>query len=104
MREAAASRSRGNEGRARVCARRAVGAALALRWSAGPQANAYQLLTRAAADTGLPPELRQAAQRLTRRVTEAHQLPHDEDPLDDARALLAWLRPPGPEDDPPPGA
>ena len=104
MREAAASRGRGNEGRARVCARRAVGAALALRWSAGPLANAYQLLTRAAADSGLPPELRLAAQRLTRRVTEAHQLPHDEDPLDDARALLAWLRPPGPEDDPPPGA
>lgn len=96
MLEAAACRSRGNEGRARVCARRAVGAALALRWSAGPQANAYQLLLRAAADNGLPPELRQAAQRLTRRVTEAHRLPHDEDPLDDARALLAFLRPPAP--------
>lgn len=99
MLEAAASRSRGNEGRARVCARRAVGAALALRWSLGPQANAYQLLMRAAADSGLPPDVRQAAQRLTRRVTEAHRLPHDEDPLDDARALLAWLRPPGPGED-----
>lgn len=93
MLEAAACRSRGKEGRARVCARRAVGAALALRWSAGPQVNAYQLLLRAAADTGLPPELRQAAQRLTRRVTEAHRLPHDEDPLEDARSLLLWLRP-----------
>ncbi len=95
MLEAAASRSRGNEGRARVCARRAVGTALALRWSVGPQANAYQLLMRAAADSGLPPDVREAAQRLTRRVTEAHRLPHEEDPLDDARMLLAFLRPPG---------
>jgi len=94
MLEAAACRSRGNEGRARVCARRAVGAALALRWSAGPQANAYHLLLRAAGDAGLPPELRLAAQRLTLRVTESHRLPHDEDPLEDARSLLAWLRPP----------
>jgi hypothetical protein len=100
MDEAAACRSRGNEGRARVCARRAVGAALALRWAAGPQASAYQLLQRAAADSGLPPELRQAAQRLTRRVNQAHRLPHDEDPLDDARSLLAWLRPQEPGDDP----
>jgi len=91
MLEAAASRSRGNEGRARVCARRAVGIALALHWSVGPPANAYQLLMRAAADSGLPPEVRQAAQRLTRRVTEAHRLPHDEDPLDDARVILAAL-------------
>lgn len=95
MLEAAASRSRGNEGRARVCARRAVGTALALRWSVGSQANAYQLLMRAAADSGLPPDVREAAQRLTRRVTEAHRLPHEEDPLDDARMLLAFLRPPG---------
>ena len=92
MHEAEASRRRGNEGRARVCARRAAGAALARHWSAGPQANAFQLLQRAAADAGFPPALRQAAQRLTVRVTEAHTLPHDEDPLDDARALLAWLR------------
>jgi hypothetical protein len=91
MEEAAACRRRGNEGRARVCARRAVGAALAERWGAGANANAYQLLLRAAADAELPPELRLAAQRLTRRVTAAHRLPHDEDPLEDARQILAAL-------------
>ena len=104
MLEAAACRRRGNEGRARVCARRAVGAALALRWPAGTRANAYQLLLRASADDGLPPELRKAAQRLAQRVNEERRLPHDEDPLDDARALLAWLRRRGPDEDLPPAA
>jgi len=91
MRDAYASRARGNEGRARVCARRAVGMALAGHWSMGAGMNAYDLLLRAASSPGFAEGVREAAARLTVRVTEDHQLPHAEDPLGDARLILVAL-------------
>lgn len=90
--DATASRQRGQEGRARVCARRAAGGALALYWSIEGNSSAYQLLLRAAVSAEIPDSMRETARRLATRVTEGHRLPHDEDPLEDAHRLVAWVR------------
>ena len=39
----------------------------------------------------MPDGLRAAAKRLTKRVTPDHRLPHPQDPLEDARAIIAGL-------------
>lgn len=74
-----------------MCARRAAGAALALYWSIEGNSSAYQLLLRAASSAELPHTMQAAARRLATRVTEGHRLPHDEDPLEDANLLVAWV-------------
>jgi hypothetical protein len=38
-----------------------------------------------------PEQLRSAAGRLTEQVTEDHELPHSEDPLQDAELIVAEL-------------
>lgn len=91
MREAFTSRSRGNEGRARVCARRAVGLALAATLGTAGRTNAYDLLRHAAESPGYAEAVRQAAGRLATRVTPEHRLPHAQDPLQDARLILNAL-------------
>lgn len=91
VRQAIASRAAGNEGRARVCARRAAGFGLSLARGGSNRPNAYELLREAADDQELPEPIRQAAARLSARVTPAHRLPHGEDPLADARLILEDL-------------
>jgi hypothetical protein len=91
MRQAIASRAAGNEGRARVCARRAAGFGLSVAQGGSNRPNAYDLLRQAADDRALPAPVRQAAARLGVRVTQAHRLPHAEDPLADARLILEAL-------------
>ena len=91
MDKAIASRAAGNEGRARVCARRAAGFALAARCGVSGKPNAYEVLRRAAGAPGLSDAARQAAGRLCVRVTEARRLPHLEDPLEDARLVIEEL-------------
>ncbi len=92
---AQAARERGNEGMARVCARRAAGWAVGLADRGDPPAaisgNAYLLLKWYADRTEEPDNLREAAGRLTARITEDHTLPHSEDPLRDARRLVEAL-------------
>jgi len=87
------ARAAGREGRARVCARRAAGLAamdLLEREGASPRGrSALDALKGIAEMQGLSPELRSAAARLTARVTEAFALPHGEDALADARAVIA---------------
>jgi len=39
----------------------------------------------------VPEDLRLAAARLTTRVTPTHELPHAEDPLEDAQAIVQAL-------------
>jgi HEPN domain-containing protein len=86
------ARAAGRSGRARVCARRAAGLAarpLLEVLGASPRgASAVDALRALAALEGLPAEIRQAARRLTTRVTEEFNLPHPEDPLEDARAVI----------------
>ncbi len=88
-------RARGNEGRARVCARRAAGWAVAAfrqRWSGGEtHLNAYQQLQWFRKFEDVPSELRRAADRLITHVTPSHDLPHCEDPLEDAEVIVHAL-------------
>jgi hypothetical protein len=93
MDKARAWRAAGNEGRARVCARRAAGFALAASAGITGRPNAYESLRRAARAPALSDAVREAAARLCVRVTEAHRLPHLEDPLEDARLIVEELGP-----------
>jgi hypothetical protein len=89
------SRSGGNEGRARVCARRAAGLAIGYfyEFQTGDSApkNAYNLLQWISARGEISSVVRDAAQRLTVRVTPDHTLPHDEDPIADAGLIIDAL-------------
>jgi hypothetical protein len=88
-------RARGNEGRARVCARRAAGWAIAAyrqhEEGVKPPVNALHLLRWLQGQQNMDEEMRLAAARLTIRVTQQHTLPHDEDPLQDAEVIIRYL-------------
>jgi predicted DNA-binding protein (UPF0278 family) len=91
------ARAAGNEGQARVCARRAAGIALRTYWQRQGETrlppSAYALLNRFLERDDLPPEIRRAAVLLTMRVNEAFRLPVEADLLAEARRLAAWLLP-----------
>jgi HEPN domain-containing protein len=86
------ARRAGQEGRARVCARRAAGWSLQgyyrRRTGRPAPANALDLLRWLQRDVEAPQHLRLAAGRLTARVTQDFRLPHQQDPLDDARRIV----------------
>jgi HEPN domain-containing protein len=91
------ARARGNEGQARVCARRAAGIAareyLSRRGERPRTSSAYDLLKRIAADPAVPANLKDSASRLTLRVDEQFRLPPGVDLLAVARAFCAALLP-----------
>ena len=95
MNLAEAARRQGREGRARVCARRAAGKAIAVfhqrKTGNQPSTNYYRLLCWFQEVDGVPERLKQAAARLTTRVTLEFKLPHSHDPLQDAHALIEAL-------------
>ncbi len=85
-----------NDGMARVCARRAVGAAVR-RWGARqpwPPAwvakgrSAVTQLRALAVDETIPSNIREAAGRLSATVDRDHKLPFDESPIDDALIII----------------
>src|SRR5512141_362921 len=85
------ARARGNEGQARVCARRAAGIAareyLTRQGTRPPSVSAYDLLNLLKGDPRLSPDLRQIAGHLTLRVTEEFKLPVDADLIAEARTF-----------------
>ena len=88
-------RAKGNEGQARVCARRATGIAIreyyarqGIRYSTP---SAIDLLNHLAEDPRLSPELRQSITYLTLRVNEEHKLPPGVDLLVEAHRLCNEL-------------
>jgi hypothetical protein len=89
------ARARGNEGQARVCARRAAGIAAreyyARRGQLVRTPSAYDVLQLIMEETQLSPHLKQAAGYLTLRVTEEFKLPVDVDLLQEARKLCDGL-------------
>jgi HEPN domain-containing protein len=89
------ARTRGNEGQARVCARRAAGIAIreyyARRGYNVRTPSAYDLLNRLKDEPQLSPDLKQSAEFLTLRVTEEFKLPIDVDLLNEARKLCDGL-------------
>lgn len=89
------ARARGNEGQARVCARRAAGIAIreyltrqAIR---PPSTSAYDLLNLIKDDARLSPDLKRIADHLTLRVTEEFKLPVNADLIAEARMFCEEL-------------
>jgi HEPN domain-containing protein len=95
MRTAREARLAGNEGRARVCARRAAGHAVrAFRdalGSDGQSHSAYVLLRWLAGSPDIEQSARECAERLAARVTPEHDLPYPQDPVEDAARLVQAL-------------
>lgn len=96
LKDARRARMNGNEGRARVCARRAAGWAIESIYTTTegkslPDANAYRYLQWFQQQDENPHALREAAGRLTTRVNEDFALPFDEDPLQDAELIAGWI-------------
>lgn len=93
--KAARARGQGNEGQARVCARRAAGMAvreyLTRRGIRPPSTSAYDLLNLIKEDAHLSPDLRSIADHLTLRVTEEFKLPVDVDLVEEAKTFCAEL-------------
>lgn len=89
--KALAVRARGNEGQARVLARRAAGIALRGYYGLPQNASAYDLLKKILADEAAPAAARQSAQALTLRVDESFHLPGEFDLIEQARLLAAAL-------------
>ncbi len=93
--QAEQSRLRGNEGRARVCARRAAGLAareyLGRRGKLVRSPSAYDLLKLIAEDPEVDAAVRQAASLLTLPVDENFKLPVDVDLISEARNLCEVL-------------
>jgi hypothetical protein len=85
----------GNEGLARVCARRAVAIGtqnLAKRsGTSGWTGDAMHQLRRIHEEEAFPQEVREAAQRLITTVTQRDRTPMSTDPIADARLILAHL-------------
>lgn len=95
LEKAAAARQRGNEGQARVCARRAAGIAvreyLSRRGARPLSTSAYDLLNLLKEDPRLPADLKTIADHLTLRVTEEFKLPVDADLVAEARLFCDRL-------------
>ena len=95
LEQAEGARLAGNEGRARVCARRAAGIAardfLARHFLRLPDRSAYTALQALVDYPGLAPDLRPAALHLVLRVTAEFTLPEDPDLIADARKLIGGL-------------
>ncbi len=93
--KASQARLRGNEGQARVCARRAAGIAireyLTRQGAQPPSTSAYDLLNLLKEDPRLSPDLRRIADHLTLRVTEEFRLPVDVDLVAEARQFCEDL-------------
>src|SRR5690349_12079805 len=92
---AAQARERGNEGQARVCARRAAGIAIREYLSRDgirpPSTSAYDLLNLIKENPTLSPELKLLADHLTVRVTEEFKLPVEVDLVEEAKQFCDGL-------------
>ncbi len=90
------ARQRGNEGQARVCARRAAGQAarqfLTRRGNSPRTSSAYDTLQLIAGDASLPARIREHAAHLTLRVDEEFKLPPGIDLVAEAQELCEALR------------
>lgn len=89
------ARREGNEGQARVCARRAAGIAirdyLTRNGIRPPSRSAHDLLNLIKERPPLPPDLKRVADHLTLRVTEEFRLPIEADLIAESRSLCDWL-------------
>ena len=89
------SRAEGNEGRARVCARRAAGTAaghfLATRGLGTAQDNTVQSLIKLSEIDSLPERVQTAARWLVERVDESNNLPPEVDLIREAVIVIQFV-------------
>ncbi|HEV8326081.1 MAG TPA: hypothetical protein VGQ08_01250 [Nitrospiraceae bacterium] len=93
--EAEAARQNSNDGKARVCARRAVALATEAwlarlplpRWRGDAMTHLRQIQQ----DASFPLPIRKAAERLTTSVARQHAAPFTTDPVVDAKLIIAHL-------------
>jgi len=89
------ARAKGNEGQARVCARRAAGIAAREYFTRQGKnfrtPSAYDLLNELVHEEGISSELRQSAEYLTLRVNEEFKLPVGVDLIEEATKLCEGL-------------
>ena len=83
----------GNAGKARVCARRAIGLVIDGLWippshTAPWPRDTVQKLHRIHEDEAFSLDVRQAAQRLTTTVSQQNTMPFSTDPMADARFII----------------
>lgn len=90
------ARARGNEGMARVCARRAAGYAVAEYFTRVGidfrNPSAYERLRFLQTLPDVPEDVRAACAALTLRVDTEYRLPPEVDLLLEARRLMVWLK------------
>jgi hypothetical protein len=84
-----------NEGKARVCARRAVALATEAWLAQSPvppwRGDAMEHLRRIQQESSLPLVVRQAAERLSTSVSRKESAPFTADPIGDARVIVEYL-------------
>ena len=97
LRQAETARAAGNEGKARVCARRAAGVVvqeyLQRQGRVLTPGSAYDYLKYLSVQIELPPPVREAALHFIQRVSVEHNLPVEADLIDEARWLASQLLP-----------
>lgn len=85
----------GNNGKARVCSRRAAGQAIAWFLSAYPHerwgADAMNQLSNLKEDESFPKAVRDAAVRLTTKISERFTYPFTNDPIEDAQLIIKHI-------------
>lgn len=84
----------GNDGKARVCARRAVGKASAISGYQGqpaPALSTTQVLNIISSDGTLAEGVREAAERLAASVAQDHGLSVSDHPVEDALVIISGL-------------
>jgi hypothetical protein len=85
----------GNNGKGRVCARRAAGFALTWYLSLHPRqgwgTNAMTQLLKLKDDPLFPQKVRDAAARLTARITEQFSYPFETSPLEDSKIIVSYI-------------
>ena len=95
LEHAVAARSTGNEGMARVCARRAagivIGEYLHRRGDAGQDENAYTRLSRFMSLPNIDARFKEVCSHLLMKVDPAHRLPGDPDLLSEVNWLAQAL-------------
>ncbi len=92
---AAQAREKGNEGQARVCARRAAGIAIreyyARRGIQPRSSSAYDLQNALKDEKNIPDEMLKITEHLTLRVNEEFKLPINADLVEEAKKLCEWI-------------
>jgi len=95
LKQAHQARAEGNEGKARVCARRAAGIAIAeyieRQNLPNPGSSAYDRLQFIASHPGATPRAREISQHLIVRVNEEFKLPIDADIIAETQELVQIL-------------